>query len=410
MRMVPVSLAALAAALALGGPAQAAERLAGARPDISSIEGGLWGEMDKVEAEARTRGDLNRDPALNAYVHEIMCKVAGPHCADLRVYVMDRPYFNASMAPNGYTEIWSGLLLRASDEAEVAYVLGHEFGHFVETHSLERYGAQKTRANVALAASVVVAVAGASSAAGAATSGEAQSIIDATRGTIDLIYYAQMAALFRFTREQESEADLLGQRRAGQAGYDVAAAMESWRGLIAETQGSDFKRVRRSESRSSIFDSHPLSADRIAALEVQAKTLRAGGERGRARHRAAIRPFLPAWLRDDLRRRDFGQTLVVIDRLAAGGEDLGVLNYYRGEAYRLRRGEGDLAKAREAYLVASGQADAPAATWRELGDIHRRDGDRVAARAAYETYLAKAPQAEDAWMVQDSLSSLERSS
>jgi predicted TPR repeat methyltransferase len=87
-----------------------------------------------------------------------------------------------------------------------------------------------------------------------------------------------------------------------------------------------------------------------------------------------------------------------------------VLNYYRGEAYRLRRGEGDLAKAREAYLVASGQADAPAATWRELGDIHRRDGDRVAARAAYETYLAKAPQAEDAWMVQDSLSSLERSS
>ena len=215
MRAVPVSLAALAAALALSGPVQAAERLAGSRPDIASVEGGLWGEMDKVEAEARTRGDLNRDPALNAYVHEIMCKVAGPHCADLRVYVMDRPYFNASMAPNGYTEIWSGLLLRASDEAEVAYVLGHEFGHFVETHSLERYAARKMRASVAMAASVVVAVAGASSAAGATTSGEAQSIIDATRGTIDLIYYAQMAALFRFTREQESEADLLGQRRAG---------------------------------------------------------------------------------------------------------------------------------------------------------------------------------------------------
>lgn len=410
MRKAAVSLVALAAVLAPSAPAAAAERLAGVRPDISSIEGGLWAETDKVEAEAKTRGDLNRDPALNAYVHDVMCKVAREHCADLRVYVMERPYFNASMAPNGYTEIWSGLLLRSADEAEVAYVLGHEFGHFVENHSLERHAARKTRANIAMAATVVVAVAGASSAAGATTGSEAQSIIDATRGTIDLIYYAQMASLFKFTRDQESEADLLGQRKTAAAGYDAAAAAQSWRALIAETKGSDFKRVRESVTHSSVFDSHPVSVDRIAALDAQAKSLTPGGDRGRERHRAAIRPFLSAWLRDDLRKRDFGQTLVIIDRLAAGGEDMGVLNYYRGEAYRMRRGEGDLAKAREAYQAASAQPDAPAAVWRELGDILRRDGDRVAAKTAYETYLAKAPKAEDAWMVQDSLSSLERSS
>ena len=115
---------------------------------------------------------------------------------------------------------------------------------------------------------------------------------------------------------------------------------------------------------------------------------------------------LAAWLRDDLRRRDFGGTLVVIERLAVDGEDLGVLNYYRGEAYRMRRGEGDLARARDAYLASTAQPDAPAAVWRELGDIRRRDGDIVGAKAAYETYLAKAPQAEDAWLVQDGLSNL----
>ena len=97
----------------------------------------------------------------------------------------------------------------------------------------------------------------------------------------------------------------------------------------------------------------------------------------------------------------------MIDRLAAGGEDLGVLNYYRGEAYRLRRGDGDLVKARDAYLAAAAHPDAPLAVWRELGDIRRREGDVVGARTAYESYLAKAPQAEDAWMVQDSLSSLD---
>lgn len=398
------------AALALGAPATAQERAAGLRPNVDTAEAGLWAVMDKAEAEAKTRSDLNTDPALNAYVKDVMCKVAAAYCTELRVYVMNRPFMNASMAPNGFSEVWSGLLLRAADEAELAYVLGHEVSHFAENHTIEAHKAQKTRANVAMAAKVVVAVAGAASAASATTASEAQSIMNATNNTMDLIYLAELASYFRFSREQEAEADLLGQRKTGEAGYDAAAAAQSWRGLIAETKGSDFKRVRESVTHSSVFDSHPVSADRIAALDAQAKILKPGGDRGRERHRAAIRPFLSSWLRDDLRKRDFGQTLVIIDRLAAGGEDLGVLGYYRGEAYRMRRGEGDLVRAREAYQAASGQPDAPAATWRELGDILRRDGDRAAAKTAYETYLAKAPKAEDAWMVQDSLSSLERSS
>lgn len=402
-----VSALALAAALA-SAPAVAQERAAGLRPDVTSAEAGFWSVMDDAEAQAKTRADLNSDPALNAYVRGVMCKVAAAHCPDLRVYVMDRPIMNASMAPNGYSEVWSGLLLRATDEAELAYVLGHEVSHFTENHTIEAHKAKKMRANVALAATVVVAVAGAASAASAGTASEAQSIMDATGNTIDLIYYAQIASFFRFSREQEAEADLLGQRKLAAAGYDPAAAPESWRGLIAETKGSDFKRVRDSGTRNSVFSSHPLSSDRIAALDGQAKTLTAGGDRGRERHRAAIRPHLGVWLRDDLRKRDFGQTLVVIDRLAVGGEDLGVLNYYRGEAYRMRRGDGDLPRARDAYLVAAVHADAPPATWRELGDIRRRDGDLAGARTAYETYLAKAPQAEDAWLVQDSLSSLQQ--
>ena len=401
-----VSALALAGALA-AAPSAAQERAAGLRPDATSVEAGFWSVMDKAEAEAKTRADLNTDPALNAYVRGVMCKVAAAHCSDMRVYVMDRPFMNASMAPNGYSEVWSGLLLRASDEAELAYVLGHEASHFTESHTIEAHRAQKTRANVVLAATVVVAVAGAASAASAGTASEAQSIMDATGNTIDLIYYAQIASFFRFSREQEAEADLLGQRKLAAAGYDPAAAAESWRALTAETKGSDFKRVRESETRISVFASHPLGAQRIASLDAQAATLKAGGDRGQDRHRAAIRPFLSAWLRDDLRKRDFGQTLVVIDRLAADGEDLGVLNYYRGEAYRLRRGDGDLVKARDAYLAAAAQPDAPLAVWRELGDIRRREGDVVGARTAYESYLAKAPQAEDAWMVQDSLSSLD---
>lgn len=45
------------------------------------------------------------------------------------------------MAPNGYMEIWTGLMLRAQNEAQLAYVIGHEIGHYQERHSLERWRA-----------------------------------------------------------------------------------------------------------------------------------------------------------------------------------------------------------------------------------------------------------------------------
>ena len=394
-----------AAVASLATPAQA-QRLAGVRPDVASDEGGLWSVSDKAETVARQSAELDRDPALTAYVRGVACKVARDHCADIRVYVMDRPFFNASMAPNGYTEVWSGSLLRATSEAELAFILGHEVSHFDRNHSLLSWRRKKSTANAMMVLSAGVAVAGVAAASGAQTYDGARSIMDATRGLIDVVYLAGMASLFGYDRENELEADRLGLARAVQAGYAPTAATGVWRAQMDETAASDFKRVRTSGARTNIFASHPVDAERIAALQDDLRAVPDTGEAGRARHRAAIRPHLSAWLRDDLRRRDFGQTLHLIGRLATDGEDLGVLNFYRGEAYRQRRGEGDLALARDAYLAAAAYPDAPVAVWRELGDLRRKESDAAGARVAYETYLAKTPAAEDAWIVQDSLNSL----
>ncbi|WP_340646414.1 M48 family metallopeptidase [Phenylobacterium sp.] len=396
---------AAVASLVLCAPAQA-QRLAGVRPDVASDEGGLWAVSDKTEGSARQSAELDRDPALNAYVRDVACKVARDHCADIRVYVMDRPFFNATMAPNGYTEVWSGTLLRAADEAQLAFVLGHEVSHFDRNHSLLSWRRKKSTSNAMMVLSAGVAVVGVAAASSATTYDGASSILDATRSLIDVVYLTGMASLFAYGRENESEADRLGLDRAAHAGYAPSAGTELWRAQMGETQASDFKRVRTSGTRTNIFASHPLDAERIAALQENLKSLPNTGETGRARHRAAIRPHLATWLRDDLRRRDFGQTLHLIGRLAADGEDLGVLNFYRGEAHRQRRGEGDLTSARDAYLAAAAYPDAPVAVWRELGDLRRKASDAAGAKAAYETYLAKASTAEDAWIVQDSLNSL----
>ena len=53
------------------------------RPAINSDEGGLWGMSDRTEQEARNSGQLERDPALNAYLRDVACHVATDVCGDI---------------------------------------------------------------------------------------------------------------------------------------------------------------------------------------------------------------------------------------------------------------------------------------------------------------------------------------
>lgn len=386
MRRTLLALTGAAAVALNAGLAWSDSRAVGQRPSIESVEGGLWAESDKAEQKAKQSGERNRAPELNAYVSGIVCDLAGDHCPEVRVYVMDRPYFNASMAPNGYMEVWSGLMLRAENEAQLSFVLGHELGHYLEEHSIEQWRVIKARANAAMFFSVITAVAGV--------------------GFVgDIVYLGTLASIFGYSREAETEADRMGFDAATSRGYDPASGAALWRNLIAENAKSDFPKTRERMARGSLFSTHPLSADRVALLDALAKDKPAGKTEAE-RYRAMIRPHLAAWLRDDLRRRDYGQSLHLIDHLMAPGADLGVLRYYRGEAFRMRRGEGDLARARAEYDLAIAYPDAPAAAWREIGDSALRAGDRAGARAALVTYLERAPTASDKALVETRIASL----
>src|SRR3546814_16579073 len=61
---------------------------------------------------------------------------------------MRTPYFNASMAPNGMMTVWSGLLLRVNDEAQLAAILGHEMGHYMQRHTLARMRDMRSKADI----------------------------------------------------------------------------------------------------------------------------------------------------------------------------------------------------------------------------------------------------------------------
>ena len=129
-------------------------------PSIESIEAGLWMQMNNYEEKLKTSGSRLKDKDLEKYLKNILCNLSPDYCKDIRVYVQDMPYFNAFMAPNGMMVVWTGLLLRAQNEAQVAAVIGHEAGHYIKRHSLKSWLDAKSRTDLMVLLSIGLAIGG----------------------------------------------------------------------------------------------------------------------------------------------------------------------------------------------------------------------------------------------------------
>lgn len=343
----------------------------GYRPSAATDEGGLWQQMDKAEAETKRSRFLVRDAELNAYVRDIACRLAGNHCSDIRVYITRTPAFNATMAPNGMMTVWTGLLLRAQNEAQLAAVLGHEIGHYVNRHTLQVYRNARETADIAMFLSIGLAGAGV---------GFAGSIVQ----------LAALASIFSFNRDQEREADDVGLKLMSEAGYSPIEASRVWEQLIAEAAAAE-----RPRDRDIFFASHPAPEERAETLRTRAAAQANAGDAFEARYRVQLRKFRTTLLEDELRLRQYGQSLKLFEMVARNGVEDAELAYFTGEVYRLRNADGDAAKALEQYERALAMADAPPEAYRGRGLVYMRGGDQVRADEAFRTYLRLKPGADD---------------
>jgi beta-barrel assembly-enhancing protease len=344
------------------------------RPASDTDEGGLWGLMDREEMKLKRSPLSIQDKQLKEYLTDLVCRLSDGHCPDIRVHAVRMPHFNALMAPNGMMLMWSGLLLRVENEAQLVAILGHELGHYLERHQLEQLRAAKDRAVISTMVGMVGGVGG-------------------FLGQMGL-----MANMFAFSREHEARADRMGMRLMRHAGYDGREAAAVWDNLLAEQQVTGGKDAGK---RGDLFETHPATAGRRDELLELAGT--AGGELGEARYRKAIAPLRFGWLQDEVKRGQYEESLVLFGRmLKKDPKDVEVL-FARGEVYRRRDEAGDVEKALADLQAASASPQAPAETFRALGLVHKQRNDRPAAVQAFETYLARAPQAGDAPMVRSYL-------
>ena len=164
---------------------------------------------------------------------------------DYRVTVLDDPeQVNAFALPGGPTYVFTGLMLLAGDESELAGVLAHELAHVVARHS-----ANQLATNLGLQVVAAIAL------------GEDPEQLTAAAADI-----AGGVGMARFSREDEVEADDLGLRYVTAAGYDP-------RGMVRMFQGLQSVEGDSSRPLGGFLATHPATAERIERLQRRIKRI-----------------------------------------------------------------------------------------------------------------------------------------
>lgn len=266
--MAMVALAGLLAApVALGGCSskqriQTEKEIAKAL--ISDEQESQIGLQVKQELQKQNIKYLN-DPTVNAYVQGMTNRIFPLAEKDRKgikwhVHVVDDPKIvNAFATPGGHLYVYSGLLIAAENEAEVAGVLSHEAGHVVGRHSARQ----------------MVNVFGLNAVAALAL-GENPGLLQQLAGQI-----VGTGALLAHGRGSEHEADVYGVRYASGAGYDP-------KGIA-----SFFQKLKAKEGKTpqlmTWLSTHPATSDRIKNINAYiAKHKLKGGETDAAGHMLVV--------------------------------------------------------------------------------------------------------------------------
>jgi predicted Zn-dependent protease len=197
-----------------------------------------------------TYGGEYSDPKLERMVAKVvgsLTTVSANPTQAYRITILNSPNVNAFALPGGYLYITRGLLALANDSAELAAVIAHEMGHVTANHGVAR---QKLEAEEGLATKVVSDVLGDSPTARAAL-------------------IRNKLKLAQFSRNQELEADAIGIKSVGEAGYDPYAAGRFLQSMSAYT---DFRSISGATDASLDFlATHPNTPQRIELAQRHAR-------------------------------------------------------------------------------------------------------------------------------------------
>ncbi|HEU0306678.1 MAG TPA: M48 family metallopeptidase [Lysobacter sp.] len=214
-------------------------------------------------AETKAKTPQSTDGRQNGYVRCVVQRVVEQLPPDWRNIGWDTAVFvdsspNAFALPGGKVGVNTGIFTVARNQDQLAAVIAHEVGHVYSRHHNERITKQMGTQG---ALQVLGALAGARYGQGAANA-----VVQG--GGIA----AQAGFLLPASREQESEADVIGQQLMARAGFDPRQAVNLWQNMIAASRSHPPEWL----------STHPNPETRIQELSARAASLMPAYEQARA--------------------------------------------------------------------------------------------------------------------------------
>lgn len=183
---------------------------------------------------------------------------------DFTVTLLNSPVNNAFALPGGYIYCTRQLFALMNNEAELAGVLGHELGHTAARHAQQRQRRATRNSILGVLATVL----------GGAI-GDNGGLLGGLGGLLqnNAMQAAQLATL-GFSRSQETQADDLGIRYMGAAGYDPAALATVLASLDAQnTLDSRVAGQTTARNIPAWASTHPDPASRVRRAADRARSM-----------------------------------------------------------------------------------------------------------------------------------------
>jgi predicted Zn-dependent protease len=199
---------------------------------------------DDVQRQAK----IITDPTVSEYVNRLGQNLVRNSDAKVpfTIKVIDGEEVNAFALPGGYFFVYTGLILKADNEAELAGVMAHEIAHVAARHGTR----QATRGEIAQLSTIPLIFLGGWTGYG---------IRQAANVLVPV-------GFLKFSRGFESEADMLGLEYMYKTGYDPTAFVDFFEKI-------ETLEKRKPGTMAKVFSTHPMTDYRIRAAQKNIQEL-----------------------------------------------------------------------------------------------------------------------------------------
>ncbi len=190
------------------------------------------------------------DPVVNEYVNRVAQNIVRNSDAQVpfTVKVIDGDEVNAFALPGGFFYVYSGLILHADEESELAGVMAHEIAHVCARHATRDETKRTITQLAAIPAMIFIPY-----------SWTGYAIYQGMNFGIPVTF-------LKFSRGYEREADYLGLQYMYKAGYDPNSFVTFFEKIEAEEK-------KQPGTIPKVFADHPPTPDRIEAAQKEIATI-----------------------------------------------------------------------------------------------------------------------------------------